>query len=81
MEITNSKTNIDNSVKYIEMVYSLSLKLEEKIMASFSSWKKEDNSDIKESIKKTIELYLKQLEEIQEIIKKDNQLKNNGMIE
>ena len=81
MEITNNKANIDISAKYIEMVYNLSLKLEEKIMAAFSSWKKEDNSDIKESIKKTIELYLKQLEEIQEIIKKDNQLKNNGMIE
>ena len=35
MEITNDKTNIDNSVKYTEMVYNLSLKLGEKIMILF----------------------------------------------
>ena len=35
MEITNDKTNIDNCVKYTEMVYNLSLKPGEIIMILF----------------------------------------------
>ena len=77
-----------NGVKYAEIGANFLGYIGGKIIDLFSSKKKEDDSEIKESIKKNTEFYRKKFEEMQEMIKKmneeknkDNQLKNNGMKE